>query len=165
MSKLIVEKLNSSECQNNGWILDGYPSSEKEARELEKHGIKPNRVFWLNSDTETCVSRLVNRRYNELDGKVVNILVDSHSDDEDLIVSNQDLEFEVRRRMAAADATKRELEKVYGYKTSESSTGVMQDIAADGVGETGVEKNRVMKLLNGSLLRPIPITMGAIPVS
>jgi len=42
---LIVRRLKKDDCVQNGWILDGYPTSQEEIDGLNKYEIFPNRYL------------------------------------------------------------------------------------------------------------------------
>lgn len=145
---LICDKLLSKECTDKGWILDGYPNNARTALDLENRGIVPNRLFWLSVDAETCIKRLVERKYDPVTG-----LETKFGDDS--IVNPVDSEESVKRRLLDCKDLKKELVNAFGYKTSESSTGIIQDIIADGFDENS--KERCKELVLGNLIKPIPI--------
>jgi adenylate kinase len=43
MIDLIVKRLKQRDCINNGWVLEGFPNNLRQAEELAKHQITPNR--------------------------------------------------------------------------------------------------------------------------
>jgi len=47
VSQLITERLKKPDCQINGWVLDGYPTSQSQIEELVKVGLSPQLVVAL----------------------------------------------------------------------------------------------------------------------
>lgn len=41
----IVARLKQSDCVENGWILDGFPTRAKDSTFLKENGIHPNRFI------------------------------------------------------------------------------------------------------------------------
>ncbi|MFC1685577.1 adenylate kinase family protein [Nanoarchaeota archaeon] len=59
-TELVFARLERSDCKN-GWILDGYPRTIKQANSLEKE-YPTDLVFYLNISLETAVKRAACRR-------------------------------------------------------------------------------------------------------
>ncbi|KAI8617526.1 hypothetical protein BC830DRAFT_1113146 [Chytriomyces sp. MP71] len=73
IQELIVKRLQQSDCINQGWVLEGYPNSQEQAKTLKEKGILPNRLIWLKVTEETCQARLALRRQDPLTGHLVNL--------------------------------------------------------------------------------------------
>lgn len=156
--KLVCNKLQSRECQNKGWVLDGFLNTKDDADYMKSLGLVPNRLFWLDVDKTTCFTRLTNRRFDPADGKVYN-LVDSSTYSK-LARNPQDNEENVMKRMQASAGLKDQLESVYGYKLDTESPGIMQDVSAFGLGEGPLgakDKEKMFELVLGNLLKPVPV--------
>ncbi|KAH9251977.1 hypothetical protein BASA83_009379 [Batrachochytrium salamandrivorans] len=164
--ELIAARLKRRDCLDKGWVLDGFPLSKTDAEDLRSKGVAPNRLVWLETDTETCFKRLVHRRYDPAIGRVANLLAlpeDLHHTDLSSWVSRaEDSEEWVTARLARQANLRDELKKMYGYRNEASPLGIMYAIDAGGLGE-GDSKNgsipfdRVLELVESSLLRPIAI--------
>ena len=71
MSRIFAERLARPDCKERGWLLDGYPRTEAQARSLaEVGGISPSVTVVLEIDADTAVSRLASRRIDPVSGKV-----------------------------------------------------------------------------------------------
>ncbi|KAL2913970.1 hypothetical protein HK105_206561 [Polyrhizophydium stewartii] len=168
--ELISSRLKKKDCIDRGWILDGFPLSRADADALKAKGVVPNRLIWLETPDDVCAKRLTARRYDPVSGRVVNlesVPKDLAKADLSTWVSRpEDSEEEVDRRIREQQQLKSELEKAYGYRKTEDSPGIMYVVKAEGLGERDPKKDaapfdRVLELVEGSLLRPIPIDIRA----
>jgi adenylate kinase len=144
---------------DKGWVLDGFPRTKADAEAMKTRGCQPNRLFWLDVDKNTCMERLVHRRYDIVDGSVHNLLVEESNQKSSWVQNAADVDFSVQKRMTDALMYKRELESAYGFRTSVTDTkGIMQEIPAFGLGEVDMAvKERVYEYVRGSLLKPVPV--------
>ena len=67
--RLVLQRLNSSDCQQRGWILDGFPRTANQARALQKAGIDPDLFLFLNVPDEVAIQRACGRRTDPVTGK------------------------------------------------------------------------------------------------
>lgn len=58
---------------NNGWLIEGIPASTSMLRALEKSGLIPNKVIFLDVSAEEARSRIDNRRVDPPTGLFYNI--------------------------------------------------------------------------------------------
>ena len=66
--RLVLQRLNSSDCQQRGWILDGFPRTANQARALQKAGIDPDLFLFLNVPDEVAIQRACGRRTDPVTG-------------------------------------------------------------------------------------------------
>lgn len=81
---------------------------------------------------------------------------------DDFVSRFEDEPDQVKRRMERLRTLRSEMEKAYQLRVKEDSTGIMQVIEADGLGEedNATESHPleiVFDRVEGSLLRPIPV--------
>ncbi|XP_048507449.1 adenylate kinase 8 [Athalia rosae] len=77
----VVEKyILGYECTKRGWVLTGYPTTEKDFRLLDMMATPPNRVIFLEVDSFTCKQRLLGRRVNMYTGSRHNLTSDNLSE-------------------------------------------------------------------------------------
>jgi len=67
--RLVLQRLNSSDCQRRGWILDGFPRTANQARALLRSGIIPDLFLFLNVPDEVAIQRACGRRTDPVTGK------------------------------------------------------------------------------------------------
>ncbi|KAJ3209810.1 Adenylate kinase 8 [Dinochytrium kinnereticum] len=179
MMDLIIRRIKKSDCQTNGWVLEGFPFTKQQAEFLNKHDIVPNRLIWLRVSENVCRSRLLNRRFEASTGRIVNLAalpsdvsVDQASN---WLRKPEDREEAVAQRFVRYQSTHQDLEAFYGFKKKgristtavamslppKESEGIMQEIKSEGLGEgDGFGKNpfawRAFELVEDALLHPIP---------
>lgn len=56
--RLIDQRLKQSDCQVNGWVLNGYPENEAQANMLRAMKVKPSLVVIFEQTVEDSVRRL-----------------------------------------------------------------------------------------------------------
>merc|ERR1719298_179498 len=59
---IVKDRLAESDCKSNGWLLDGFPRTEAQAKELEAAGIVPDKVLYLEVPDDMLIERVVGRR-------------------------------------------------------------------------------------------------------
>jgi len=169
---LIVRRLKKDDCEQNGWILDGYPTTQEEIDGLNKYEIYPNRLIYLNVPKETCISRLVNRRIDTKTGYRHNLK--NMSQEIEYMVQHpektisklrqqeHDKEQYVLERIEEMKNLKDILVRNYKYKSRITNEGIMQDIDVDGIGEgldpktPSPSMNKAYDIIKGTLMRPVP---------
>ena len=69
--KLLEDKLYSSECMINGWIITGFPKSELQLNYMEKINseIKPSLIALIDADERKIEENAEKKRYDPLNGK------------------------------------------------------------------------------------------------
>lgn len=189
MIDLVVRRLKSSDCMEKGWVLEGFPNSTIEAQALQSHQIAPNRVIWLDTPTDTCYTRLAERRYSESSGHAINITVQSQ-EKQQLEQRPCDKAEVVAERLEKSKGLKAALEEFYGVRTTQrgknaapaagtavaisKGPGLFQEVLALGVGEAvfleeegGGGKSRkvqptlerVFESVQGVLAKPVPVKL------
>lgn len=71
--EMVKSRLNSSDVQQNGWLLDGYPRSASQAEAIEKEGIRPDIFLLIDVPTELLVERVVGRRLDPETGAIYHL--------------------------------------------------------------------------------------------
>lgn len=70
---MVKERLSRKDAQENGWLLDGYPRSEDQAKALEEAGIHPDLFLNLEVPDEVLIERVVGRRMDPETGKIYHL--------------------------------------------------------------------------------------------
>ena len=70
--KLLEDKLYSSECMINGWIITGFPKSELQINYMEKMNseIKPSLIAVIEADDKNIEENAEKKRYDPKTGKI-----------------------------------------------------------------------------------------------
>ena len=74
--------MEESDCQKNGWLLDGFPRTQAQAKALEDAGIEADCFVFLNVPDEVLVERVVGRRTDPETGKIYHMTFSPPADDE-----------------------------------------------------------------------------------
>jgi hypothetical protein len=75
----------------------------------------------------------------------------------------RDTEEKVTARLNSLKGLRTELEKAYGVRTTDSSSGIFQEIKSDGLGENsehGIQPTleKVFEVVESALIRPVPVS-------
>jgi len=73
MTRLILDRLRSRDCQERGYILDGYPRTLAQARSLQDAGINPDVFLLLNIRDEDAIKRVIGRRTDSKTGHIYHL--------------------------------------------------------------------------------------------
>jgi adenylate kinase len=64
------DRLMQADCQENGWLLDGFPRTKAQADALAASGVAPDSFIVLDVPDELLVERVVGRRTDPATGKI-----------------------------------------------------------------------------------------------
>lgn len=67
---VVKDRLEESDCQSQGWLLDGFPRTRAQADALAAAGISADCFLFLNVPDEILVERVVGRRTDPETGKI-----------------------------------------------------------------------------------------------
>lgn len=125
-------------------------------------------VLWLQASSETCKARLTDRKYSGQFGRVVNLRkIPNDLKNEDFskwISRPRDSEEIVNHRLDACKTLRKDLENVFGVKSTDSSNGIFSEIPAEGIGEedeNGLQTSllKVFEILENTLIRAVPVSL------
>lgn len=109
----VKDRLDESDCQEQGWLLDGFPRTQAQAKALEDAGIAADCFIFLNVPDEVLVERVVGRRTDPETGKIYHMSFSPPDDAEveaRLVQRSDDTEEKVKVRLeqfhANVDAVK-----------------------------------------------------------
>lgn len=94
--------MDESDCQEKGWLLDGFPRTQAQAKALEDAGITADCFIFLNVPDEVLVERVVGRRTDPETGKIYHMTFSPPEDDEiaaRLVQRSDDTEEKVKVRL------------------------------------------------------------------
>lgn len=162
LTDLIINRLKKQDCVDNGWVLDGFPTTESQIVQLRVAGITPNRVLYLETPQKTIIDRITQRRYDPITGRCINLLAipADVSDTKNFVPNPVDQDTEgLRQRVKSAESTRKVLEKAYGIKTSfagqDDEIGLVQEIQANGINKQDL--SAVFERVESALMRPVPV--------
>ena len=113
---IVKDRLAEDDCAKSGWLLDGFPRTEAQARALEAAGIRPDKVLFLDVPDEMLVERVVGRRTDPETGKIYHLTFSPPESDEiaaRLTQRADDTEEKVRVRLQAFHEHMGAVEKCY----------------------------------------------------
>ena len=61
MKQIIRERLSQKDCQQQGYILDGYPVDADNFQNLKELGVQPTLIIQIWADCTTCIKRQLDR--------------------------------------------------------------------------------------------------------
>lgn len=73
MIRIITDRLNQRDCQEQGWILDGFPRTQAQADALIHMGIQADICLVLDVSDEVMTERITGRRLDPVTGKVYHL--------------------------------------------------------------------------------------------
>merc|ERR1711937_679992 len=79
---IIRDRLEEADCKEQGWLLDGFPRTEAQAKALADAGVKADCFLFLDVPDEVLVERVVGRRTDPVTGKIYHMKFSPPEDDE-----------------------------------------------------------------------------------
>jgi len=70
---LLLEKLTSPPCLANGWVLEGFPTTEAEAHAMLSAGLLPTTFLHLDLGETEATRRLTGRRVDQVENQVYHL--------------------------------------------------------------------------------------------
>ncbi|XP_059148511.1 adenylate kinase 8-like [Physella acuta] len=71
---ILKDRLCRLDCVTRGWVLHGYPRTREQAEQLDKAGLRPNRVFFLDVPNDSVIERLTLRAMDPITGEKYHML-------------------------------------------------------------------------------------------
>ncbi|XP_052525407.1 adenylate kinase 8 isoform X1 [Tympanuchus pallidicinctus] len=98
-ANLIRERLSNVDCIKQGWILEGFPENQEQARLLQSSGIIPRHVVVLYAADTMLIERNSGKRLDPLTEEVYHTTFDWPSD------------VQIQQRLVKPDVTEEEMSK------------------------------------------------------
>ena len=70
MIQIVMDRISQADCQQQGWLLDGFPRTPAQAESLSKMGIAADCFIFLNVPDSELIERVVGRRLDPVTGKI-----------------------------------------------------------------------------------------------
>lgn len=77
---VILERVRQSDCMTRGWLLDGFPRTEEQAKAMITRNIIPNYIFVLQVPDDQVVRRIAGRRVDPVTGRTYHVDFDPPAD-------------------------------------------------------------------------------------
>lgn len=78
----VKDRLGKSDCKENGWLLDGFPRTQAQAKALEDSGVSADCFLFLDVPDDVLVERVVGRRTDPVTGKIYHLTFSPPEDEE-----------------------------------------------------------------------------------
>ncbi|CAK72954.1 unnamed protein product (macronuclear) [Paramecium tetraurelia] len=95
INALIKERINQTDCQLQGYVLDGYPKTEQQMESLNELNIQPTLIVIIDAVDDVVLKRLTQRRTDPISGRIYK--------------SSDEADKEVKPRLVIAPNDKREI--------------------------------------------------------
>jgi len=80
---LVVQFLDTPECKEKGWLLDGFPRTLAQAEDMEKYFLLPNKAVFLEVNETILVERICGRRMDPETEKIYHMTYNPPVKEED----------------------------------------------------------------------------------
>ncbi|RLN59957.1 hypothetical protein BBJ28_00003590 [Nothophytophthora sp. Chile5] len=101
---VVLERLSQPDCEAQGWLLDGFPRTESQAKALLAAGFCPDAVVALEVPDDEVVHRIAGRRVDPETGKTYHLEFNPPPSDDALLARliqrSDDTETTIRQRLA-----------------------------------------------------------------
>ncbi|CAD7700857.1 unnamed protein product [Ostreobium quekettii] len=71
--EVVTCRLRKPDCDNKGWLLDGFPHTQSQAMGLKQQGFLPDKVIFLESEHALLLNRAKHRRVDAATGQVYQV--------------------------------------------------------------------------------------------
>merc|ERR1712087_400319 len=132
---IVKDRLAESDCEKQGWLLDGFPRTEAQALALQAAGIVPDKVLYLDVPDDMPIERVVGRRLDPETGKIYHVTFSPPETEEieaRLTQRSDDTEEKARVRLEAFHTHMSAVEKCYADSIVKTDgTRPKQEVFAD----------------------------------
>ncbi|TMW55486.1 hypothetical protein Poli38472_010368 [Pythium oligandrum] len=73
MLDMVIKRLNDDDCRTQGWVLDGFPRTEMQARVMLAQNVLPDIVVVLSLADDDVIQRLCGRRLDIDTGRIYHV--------------------------------------------------------------------------------------------
>ncbi|EKX54395.1 hypothetical protein GUITHDRAFT_91639, partial [Guillardia theta CCMP2712] len=142
---IVKERLAEPDCQERGWLLDGFPRTGVQAEALEAAGIRPSHFILLDVPDDILVERCVGRRTDPETGKIYHLKYNPPPEDPEvqgrLVHRADDTEEAMQKRIGAYHENVRAIMPFYSNL----------HVKIDGTQEKKVISSKIDKYLKGKM--------------
>jgi adenylate kinase len=78
----VQDRLAEDDCKSKGWLLDGFPRTQAQAKALADVGVKADCFLFLDVPDGVLVERVVGRRTDPVTGKIYHMTFSPPQDEE-----------------------------------------------------------------------------------
>lgn len=131
-----------NDCQTQGWLLDGFPRTQAQAKALADAGVSADCFIFLNVPDDVLVERVVGRRTDPETGKIYHMTFSPPDNDEvaaRLEQRSDDTEEKVKVRLeqfhANVDAVKDSYTDIMFTVDGNQAPGDVSTLIFDAIGQ------------------------------
>lgn len=70
MIAIVIARIHEPDCEERGWLLDGFPRTDDQAEALNANGVSCDVFVHLDVPDEALVDRVIGRRSDPVTGKI-----------------------------------------------------------------------------------------------
>ena len=121
---MVQQRLSGGEAAAKGWLLDGFPRTEAQAKSLAKAGIVPDAFVYLKVPDTVLVERVTGRRSDPVTNKIYHLKFNPPPQDDPAVLArlvqrSDDTEEKVKVRIAQFHANVAAVRQQYEGKIIE----------------------------------------------
>uniref|UniRef100_A0A7S1YHH3 Adenylate kinase active site lid domain-containing protein n=1 Tax=Grammatophora oceanica TaxID=210454 RepID=A0A7S1YHH3_9STRA len=140
MIQIVVERIGQEDCRERGFLLDGFPRTEAQAKALADNGIEPDVFLFLDVPDEELTKRVTGRRMDPETGKIYHLQFSPPP-------PNVDVDQLVQRSDDTVDKLKSRLEVFHANVQAVQSCYSDVQVTIDGLGSPSQVAEAVMSRL------------------
>mmetsp|Transcript_15147 Transcript_15147/g.23048 ORF Transcript_15147/g.23048 Transcript_15147/m.23048 type:complete len:183 (-) Transcript_15147:705-1253(-) len=72
--EIVLERIKQRDCRERGFLLDGFPRTQRQARALAEHHVDVDAFIFLRVPRDELIRRVVGRREDPNTGKIYHVL-------------------------------------------------------------------------------------------
>ena len=134
--ELVKSRISQPDCQEKGWLLDGFPRTPEQAHFLIQNHITPTKFIHLEVPDDVIVERITGRVLDPETGKIYHRKFNPPPEGLNVTQRSDDTEEKVRVRLEIFHKNYTEIAKIYhkyhfAVKGDRDPADVYKDIAAN----------------------------------
>jgi len=143
--KLVKDRINQPDCQERGYLLDGFPRTREQALALRRMGIEPDTFLFIDVPDDALVERVVGRRLDPVDGSIYHLKYRPPPQEimDRLITRSDDTEEKAKSRLEQFHANVNAVKKIFRC--------IM--VTVDGSGSPGAVSQEIGNILEKKLAK------------
>lgn len=138
--QIVSERIGQEDCVQQGWLLDGFPRTQRQADLLEKLGIQADITLLLNVPDSILIERVVGRRLDPVTGTIYHLKFRPPPVD---IIGRLE-----QRSDDTGDKVAKRLEQYHSHLTEIRSSLESSMVEIDGTGSPGSVGKRIEDVID-----------------
>lgn len=122
ITNIVVQRTQQEDCKEQGWLLDGFPRTQKQAEDMEKYFLIPNKCVFVDVPEDKLVERICGRRMDPETEKIYHMtysppVTEDGSPDEEVIARltqrGDDTEDALKNRLVTFNGNKDNVLRIF----------------------------------------------------